>query len=140
MKKFLLVFLMFLSVSVFAQRQLTPITVNGVVTVSSQVMLDAKTITAVATTITGVTDSTSLTLYGSADKSHWVPVNFSQSGIGVVSPKSAITGADLNTAAVSNGSVITWYIEKAIFPYYKLEAKSTGELDNTSIAISWSKR
>ena len=118
-------------------RTLTAIDLDGVVTLSSDVMEGAKTIQVLCTQTSGTSDGT-IGLYGSLDGTNYQLLNFVGARIGTASPVASLSGASLNLITITAGLVASWVVDPTLYPYTKLTAVGTAS-DRTAITGSWSK-
>lgn len=138
MKKIILILgILAISFTGFAQRTLAVDTLQGAETVSFEVVQGAKLLTAVCTQLGGTSDGT-LTLYGSIDNTNWTFLNFVGADLGVSSPKASITGTDLNQITITSGLVASWKLSADDYIYHKLVGVGTSG-DTTKVAIMWTK-
>jgi len=141
MKKFiLLIAVLFVGMTAFAQRTISSDTVFKSNTVNFASMQDAKTVQAVVTAIGDSTAGT-LALYGSLDGTNWTFLNYLNGTLGVASPKASLTGADLNQVTMSSGLVASWNINLSNdkFIYHRITAVGAATNDSTLVSIKWSK-
>ena len=117
-------------------RALTNIALNGAVTLSSDVMTNAKTVQVLCTQVSGTSDGT-MALYGSLDGVSYTLINFADGSLGTASPIASHTGADKNQITIVNGLVATWAINEVHYPFTKLICVGTTG-DNTTISGGWS--
>jgi hypothetical protein len=118
-------------------RVLNSIDLNGAITVSSDVMTDAKAVQVLCTQVSGTSDGT-IALYGSLDGTNYQLINFADGSLGTASPIASHTGTDKNQVTIVNGLVATWVINDVVYPYTKLVAVGTTG-DRTTITGSWTK-
>jgi len=118
-------------------RILTNIELDGAVTISSDIMLGAKSVQVLCTNVAGTSDGT-IALYGSVDKINYQLLNFVGAQLGTASPIASHTGADLNQVTITDTLIATWAIDADFYPYTKLVCVGTTG-DNTTISGAWSK-
>ena len=117
-------------------RAFTSIDLNGAITVSSDVMTNAKTVQVLCTQVSGTSDGT-IALYGSLDGTNYQLINFADGSLGTASPIASHTGTDKNQITIVNALVATWAINTENYPYTKLVAVGTSG-DRTTITGGWS--
>lgn len=117
-------------------RAFTSIDLNGAITVSSDVMTNAKTVQVLCTQVSGTSDGT-IALYGSLDGTNYQLINFADGSLGTASPIASHTGTDKNQITIVNALVATWAIKTENYPYTKLVAVGTSG-DRTTITGGWS--
>ena len=118
-------------------RALTDIELDGLVTINSDVMENAKVVQVLCTQISGTSDGT-MALYGSLDGTNYQLLNFVGASLGTASPIASHTGADLNQMTIVDALVATWTIDTDAYPFTRLTCVGTTG-DNTTISGFWSK-
>ena len=118
-------------------RIITPIDLTGAVTVSSDVLEDAKVLQVLCTNSAGTSDGT-MALYGSLDAVSYTLLNFATADLGTASPIASHTGADKNQITIVDGLIATWRVSSKDYPFLKLVCVGTAG-DGTGITGYFSK-
>lgn len=118
-------------------RTLTSIDLDGAVTIDSDIMKGARKVQVLCTEVAGTSDGT-MALHGSIDGVNYELLNFVGGVLGVASPKSALTGADLNQVTIIDGLVASWTVDSSKYHFTKIVCVGTTS-DQTTITGSWSK-
>lgn len=119
-------------------RAFTDIDLDGAITVSSDIFIDAKVVQVLCTQVAGVSDG-QIAVYGSLDNVNFQLLNFVGATLGTASPIASHTGADLNQITIVDALVANWSIDNDKFPYTKLVCVGTAG-DQTTISGVWSKK